>query len=533
MATVPTVTQQQVLPNDNALPYSNPDQGYASRSAINKGLYNLGADVQKAGDYMTAALEKIQAQDDKTEFRKLDNQMSEFVRLQSYGDGTPENPGFLNLKGENAVKGYATAQQNINDYTTKLSDSASNRRVKDMFAGVAGTRVEGALGQFMNHTADERQKDMDATSTARIVAAQQDAFANPAHLERSIAVIQGEIADQAVRNGLPTEAAVQLSKAQVSDTIDKLITATTLQSTGLANKLLQQYGNQMDGLSFLIAKDKIHTQEMQNLSEAERYEAMKDKASNKAAEENANQAMGQIETLSHAQIFGLLQTHQIRRDDFNWLSSAKKAIDAGEGKSDPAALLSVDIGIRTGEITSYDTIKALADAGTISYKDAITKNATLQENLNNDPILNRDDVKQGTNYLKMTLGPVQGLEAIFDQVSKQREANALEEYQTKAKANPHQNMQALYQQVYESYRPKPIDLKELARPQFVDIGYANGSPADIKKKLVDAETATQEAVGKGDMTQAEALINMQRLEYYLTLVDQMATTTSTNINTKQ
>src|SRR5882672_6835688 len=110
MATVPTVTQRSVLPSGGNLPYGNPNEGYAS-NYTNKALIGLGNQISQATDEFTTAMDKLQAEDDKREFRKLDTEYSAYVRTITYGDGTAANPGFMNQRGENAISAYPNAQK--------------------------------------------------------------------------------------------------------------------------------------------------------------------------------------------------------------------------------------------------------------------------------------------------------------------------------------------------------------------------------------------------------------------------------------
>src|SRR5574341_1599375 len=109
MATIPVVTQRTVLPSTQALPTASPN--FISPATIfGRSLQQTGAQISQATDVLMQEMEKIQYEDDKREFRKLDAEFSSFLRAATYGDGTPENPGFVNTYGENAVNGFKTTQ---------------------------------------------------------------------------------------------------------------------------------------------------------------------------------------------------------------------------------------------------------------------------------------------------------------------------------------------------------------------------------------------------------------------------------------
>jgi len=522
MAAIPTLTQRTVMPNDRPLPLTDPsiatNHNYVSRS-----LQGVGQDLSNAADPLVAAQARIDAQDNDREFGKYSVEMSSYARTLANGDGTPENPGYLNQQGENALTGYAAAQEALKKKAAELVKMSSNKQVRDRTVFMTGNVISETLGTFSNHAANERVKANDAVDASQILNARVEAVTNPAKLNEALMMNEVTLTKQAIRNGVPKEVLAESLREENTKTIQATIEATLLTSTGTARKLLAMYGDKIDGLTANIIKDKIHAQDMQNLSDAERVEHHNDYLSAKKMEENANQAMGNINTLSHAQIFGMLQTHQIDRQGWNWLESAKHALESGEAKSDPANLFSVDTAIRTGQINNYSQLNDLAANGTITYKDAIEKNALLQSMINNNPILSRADVKQGTDYLTRVLGPQPGFEAQFDDQSKMRFANALEQYQNSAMNNPNQNMSSLYHEIFNSYRPTGDDLGALPRPKMAPIGYNDGKPEDIKANLKKAYIATQEAVNAGTMTQAEANAEFKRIEYYLLLVDQMPT----------
>lgn len=522
MATVPTITQRTVLPNSGGLPYSNPEASIPN-NYVNKALVQTGGQIKEAGNILADAFAKIQLEDNKREFRKLDTEYSSYLNTITYGDGTAEHPGFLNQKGENALNAYPIVQKQIQDKLKSLKESASNQQVIDMFSTAANERTNSVNSQFLNHTADERQRANDAVTDARLKQAVNDAasnWANPAALERSIAIVQGDITDAAIRNGLPKEAAVEQSKEVITTVLEKTISAAMIGSTATAKALLVKYANQMDGFTIAALKDKIHAQDMQNLSDAERYERLADKAKQKQYDENVKEYVKAIDLgqMPDSELSNGFTSGDYSRNDLSWLLSYKHRNDTVQAKSDPTALLDTSIGIREGTITDYNDIR---NNNHLSIDDREKYISLLNDKIDNDPILSRADVKQGTEYIKITLGPQPGLEAQFDDEQKQRYANALEEYQNKAKANPNQNMQKLYHDVVDSYRPTQQSLNALPRPKFISPNWPAGDKATMLQQLKEAYIATGDELNNGNISKEDALKQLNMINGYLDQVNRI------------
>ncbi len=452
MATVPSVTQRQVLPDSGQLPYSNPE-GQIAKDYVNKALVQVGGQIKQASNELEDALLRIQDEDAKREARKLDTEMSAYARLKTYGDGTAENPGYLNLLGENAVNGYAAAQADIDKKAQELRGMASNGRVANMFTIAANERLGSLKGQWLNHTADQRMKANQQVNEAHMKEAVMDAasnWANPAATERGMAILQGSIADQVSRGVLPAEAAPAALKEAQSSLIEKVVLAATIGSTAAAKRILATYAGEIDGLTAASLKDKIHSQDMQNLSDSERYKRIAEAEHERVQDANFDK---NVEAILLHQLPASELADQIHSGDID----GRRAItlrslmnDEYKVSASPTELNKLRIDIYEGRVNSLEDVMSRG-----GDKEELS---LFQSEKRNGGILHTYDADQGRLAVEAAVG---GEKTIAGEYTDPQVATRV-------------------QKAYEEYNQYIRDGKDWQYARDHTIGHYQQSPASIK-----------------------------------------------------
>lgn len=513
MASVPVSTDRQVLPSDQPLPFTSPDVAAGSFGELrNKALIGLGQDITDAGNTLSDAIQKVQLEDDKREYKKLDTEMASYIRLQTYGDGTADNPGYYNQQGENAITAFPIVQGAINKKYQELLKSASNRKVGDMFSTAANERIGQFSDNSLNHVADERKKANDAVSAAHVADAKMDAATNwsdPKALERSLAIAQGEIADTAVRNGVPAAVAAENLREVQNDMIAHTVDAAIVGSPAYASKLLAQYAGTMDGATVSALKDKIHSQVMQNVSDAERFESIRDR--NQARKEKAafadaynKQLKGE---LTPSALIDLSNSNSLDPHDLEFLKQGmlRHPKDYGDNRLYNERRLQ----IATGELTDPNTFAN--DDLSDEQRNGLTTDIIAQRK--NDPVTSSSADQQAINDIKVKItGPKTLDDKYYDPAGPERAANAYDSYV--ALRHKGQTTEQALSYVLNQYRPRDVPISTLAKPsQWTGNWGDMGTKGDFIKQINDTMDATKQALHDHKIDQATFNLEMQELNY--------------------
>lgn len=251
MVTVPAISTPQVESRPVAPGYQ--DASGASLGAFGahgaRALQQGGQALSHTSDELFRTALRAQIEDNERQAKALDVEMSAAVRAATYGDGTPQNPGFYNMRGENAIAGHALAQKAVTEARQKLLQSAKNDRVREMFGDVSSKRLEHEFSTMDRFVGQERRRAADTVSEARMQEAAADAakaWNDPAVLRRSIGVANGEVAAMAERNGWSPE----VVKAKVQESNSLIVyaaakSALAVENTGAAARIFKEYSGNL------------------------------------------------------------------------------------------------------------------------------------------------------------------------------------------------------------------------------------------------------------------------------------------------
>lgn len=251
MAVVPIQTDR-VLPNPSGPSYLSSNVspnafGLQSAQAKQQG----GAQLEQAGAQIAAAGQRIRNEDNAEELKALDIEYADYTRKISYGDGTPENPGFLNVQGKNAEAAYKDAAEKLDQKRAELVARASNDKVRKAFNLSSLERRSTEDTRYLDHVADQRNKASIDSSNARMQLGLEDAadaYKTPEVIARSLAINGTEIANIAAKTGMDADTAKATLQAQNSKVVEAAVTsALKAQDTGTASKLMQLFDGEMDG----------------------------------------------------------------------------------------------------------------------------------------------------------------------------------------------------------------------------------------------------------------------------------------------
>ena len=331
MASIPIVAARSVLPSDQALPMFRPqERGDPLGSAIGE----AGRRIQRISAAFKAEMDKLQAEDNKREFSKLDTEMADFIRTVTYGDGTEENTGYLNSMGEHAINGYKVADSAIAAKRKELEESASNQEVKDMFSLAANERIGSAQDRFRDHAADERVKANAAVSDARINNAALDAAAawsEPEVLEDNLDLSEAELTSRAALEGWSPDFLAMKLRDVRSKVVSGVAETAMTYNVNVANNVISQYSQDISPFTRADLYEKMEQKRRQNIADAERFERQAEKALNDRHKEVERQAFiraarGDL-TLDDA--VGLLQNNDISVSQYENILGYMNSTNAG------------------------------------------------------------------------------------------------------------------------------------------------------------------------------------------------------------
>lgn len=495
MASIELVNQRSVLPQGE-IPYIRPPgEGYKYDS-----FQRAGAELQQGAAQLQAELDKMQNEDNDREFGKLDNEMSDYIRLKSYGDGTAENPGYLNSTGENAMNGYSLLQKDIDKKVADLKKTASNQDVLDRFTVVSDHRTNDAYSSFLNHAGDQRKVANDQTTEARIAAATSDAvsnFGNPMFLEQGLAVQESELRSAGARNGSSPEAIEFAVKQQKSKTIAATVTAAIVGNLGYAKQLTAKYSGEIDGLTLADLKDKMHAEQRQQLSDYFQFDRLaKDRLEDKQKAQHREVA-GKLNDYSETQIIDMFSKNQLSEGGKDDLLAMKNNL-AQPGAGNARAQTLVELGLRTRQISPDDVFSMVADPAKSQgmnekqLQDLMEKATTFA---NNDPILSRQDVKDGMEQINRVMSVPQTLaEGFLKDQLRTKWNNSARFFTDTITAHPEMSGDQVAQMTLERFRMKPHNLQEYPKPY--------GWPQNISWGTMDTK-----AIQKGMAASMKSLLD--------------------------
>lgn len=233
-------------------------RGIASYDAgvVGQGMYRAARDIKGAANDLSTGVravaleaERVQEEDDRRYAQELDNEFAKRILEVQYGDGTETNPGYYNLKGEAAVKGYGGQEQKIEKIKQELLTKAQSKRVRDMFGLAAGQRQTTELEGMRKHVGQARLDAADAVLATRQKQAEMDAAAAPGNqaiLDRSIAIAERGAAEYGKRHGQSKEEVAINQQARRSEVLVAAIEAAIPADPDAADAIYQRNKDKID-----------------------------------------------------------------------------------------------------------------------------------------------------------------------------------------------------------------------------------------------------------------------------------------------
>ncbi len=137
-------------------------------------MQGFGQALEGAGQSMGKIADDIQARADQTVAKAGDVQAMEAASKLLYD---PKG-GYLNTRGDAAIKGYEVAQQGLRDQYASILDGIPNPRARAMLEPALAQRMAHARQQMDMHAGTQERQFRDNTANARAVVSYQTAAQN-------------------------------------------------------------------------------------------------------------------------------------------------------------------------------------------------------------------------------------------------------------------------------------------------------------------------------------------------------------------
>jgi hypothetical protein len=225
-------------------------------SVVGRGMLNAAQDIKGAGRDLSRGLnalavraEEVAQEDDRRYAQELDNEFAKRITEVQYGDGTEHNPGYYNLKGENAVKGYAGQEAKIESIKQEILSKAQNQRVKNMFGLAADQRQNTEIEGMRKHVGTARVDAADAVTATRQKQAENDAALAPGNqviLDRSMAIAERGAYEYGMRHGQSKEEIALAQAGMRSNVLVAAINAALPVDADAADAIYQRNKDKID-----------------------------------------------------------------------------------------------------------------------------------------------------------------------------------------------------------------------------------------------------------------------------------------------
>jgi len=516
MPVVPRITERTALEKAGPLALASPDAPAGAFGATQgRAIARLGEQIIGVSDDIFRASIALQDEDDQREFKKLDIELSAFIRELGRGDGSEENQGFYSTEGELTILAFPKAQIAIQNKRAELLAGASNNRVKNMFSISSEQRVEKELSSFLTHVTKQRKKANKATGDARIAEAKDDATAAPFDrdvLERAIVIVEGETAE--LFKDFSQDVIDNEVEKAVTNLLDKVITAASRLDNNRAKKIFNDFFLKIDGVSRAAISIRLEARDKELLrlrteAEASAKKEHEDRQDATFVRVILGIAKGEV---SEDLVFLLLEKGGLSAIQHG---KALKLLREDGVISDPDTLLALEVDVRLGEKTFED----IENAENISNKDKRILIALVDTVERRGGILARDDIKRLRTNISQLIGGVRGPLAILQPGATRRTRNAIVEFENRVLAG--EDPQAVHDSVLDAFLESDARsvLQGLARPPFLKLGRGAGTK---DQKLEDVKEATKElARNRKNMSEAEYERALDRMDKWKTAVEKL------------
>lgn len=431
MPTVP-VYNQRVAPAGANTPYVNaPAATPAAFGALTgQALENVGQGVTTLGKDVTAYLDTVNKENNQRTIQQKYTVAAQQRSLVLNGDGTADNPGILNLKGNDAMAAWPVAQKQLDAIKAAGLEGVTNTKVRDGFTAAWDTTTQPHIDNALQHVYQQRNVANTEARKGVVDTAVQDAAANPYDtriIDHSSIMISEAVAQQAASDGLDTATMKDKVVQAQSAMFEKVIKAAAVASTKQAINLFTTYEDRMDGVTKAVVTDFLEKKQKQDVIDRNAFETSNHTATLRYQEDNYNKLGAAVfggtvteQDLGVAAQHGIINQPQLE----NLLNFKKGRLEhGGDADEENTAYVKVMMGN-----SSYDEIMT-------NPKLDATQKHTLLGNLQTvetqGPVFGRYDIKKAYQGVADAAG---GQRDVFGKYTapedRANERNSLEAFDT-------------------------------------------------------------------------------------------------------
>lgn len=252
MATVPVLRPDTIATRPVGTPYQSAAGATAGAFGTDPAaLMSAGKSLENTGDMLYKEVLRAQIEDNERETKKADLLLQEKLSMIRNGDGTPDNPGFLNLKGDAAVSAAGDAEQKRQKALREVSDGITNPKVKQMFEPLGRQRTISSTGEANDYTSKQRTVANNEVSQARQAGFQDSAIEarnNDARVATMAQSAGREAASNAADNGVQNPEVIKQEVEKASSGVySAAIQARIQDDPQAAWDMYKTHQNQIDG----------------------------------------------------------------------------------------------------------------------------------------------------------------------------------------------------------------------------------------------------------------------------------------------
>lgn len=231
--------------------------------------HRTAAGLQTVGD----AFDKVQLRDDKKESIDYTNQYVADVNKLMWGDGTDQNPGFMNLKGDGAVKAAPTFQEQIQKLRQGYLEKGSNKQVRELFDQASIELTLPTTQDILQHAGKQKVVAADATDDATIDTFTDNLARNPLNAEtrnQSLLMITNSVKSKLARQGITDPVVIndEVRKA-TSAALADAVNISISRDLGEGKALYGLYQDQLSADQQFKLEENIKTEERAKQAQAE------------------------------------------------------------------------------------------------------------------------------------------------------------------------------------------------------------------------------------------------------------------------
>lgn len=243
-------------PNDFGIPARHVDAPIgAFGGGVAQAEEGFGKQVSSSGDMLFERAIELQKLKNDAEAKEADAQYMITAGKMHADYGA--------LAGKDAVDAYPKYIQDLKDARGKIRDNLSNDYTRKLYDGASLSTFGRTVFNGAGHAATENKKYALGASQARIAAAGEQAFEQPADdiaFAKATRMVEAETRDKASLNGWSPEQTELAAKANVSTLLAKRITGLARQEPFKAAEMLEANRDKMLESDFLKVDNTVRSQ---------------------------------------------------------------------------------------------------------------------------------------------------------------------------------------------------------------------------------------------------------------------------------